>query len=177
MNVDLHSHSIASDGLLPPAEVAARAHAGGVDVWALTDHDETGGLAEAAAAATALGMRFVPGVEISVTWRADANHAGTTIHVVGLNIDPHNAALAAGLAGINGMLQASPPLAGNGYDQPRSLPRDFAQAHAALATSAVARQLLGERFVTGYCAVKALEHDSYLGEISAWERRYLLPLV
>ena len=100
MNVDLHSHSIASDGLLAPAEVAARAQAGGVEVWALTDHDETGGLAEAAAAATALGMRFVPGVEISVTWRADPNHQGTTIHVVGLNIDPANEALAAGLAGI-----------------------------------------------------------------------------
>ena len=39
------------------------------------------------------------------------------------------------------------------------------------------RQLLGDTFVTGFCAVKALEHDSYLAEISAWERRYLLPLV
>jgi glutamine synthetase len=36
---------------------------------------------------------------------------------------------------------------------------------------------LGDAFVTGFCAVKALEHDSYLAEISAWERRYLLPLV
>jgi glutamine synthetase len=43
--------------------------------------------------------------------------------------------------------------------------------------SPVARQLLGDAFVTGFCAVKALEHDSYLAEISAWERRYLLPLV
>jgi predicted metal-dependent phosphoesterase TrpH len=100
MNVDLHSHSTASDGLLKPAEVAARARAGGVDVWALTDHDETGGLVEAGLAAAALGMRFIPGVEISVTWRADANHHGTTIHVVGLNIDPANALLMAGLARI-----------------------------------------------------------------------------
>ena len=100
MNVDLHSHSIASDGLLKPAAVAARAKAGGVEVWALTDHDETSGLAEAAAAAEALGMRFVPGVEISVTWRASPGVKDTTIHVVGLNIDRHNPLLAAGLKSI-----------------------------------------------------------------------------
>ena len=100
MNVDLHSHSIASDGLLKPAAVAARAKQGGVDVWALTDHDETSGLAEAQEAATALGMRFIPGVEISVTWRPSPAQKDLTIHVVGLNIDPHNAQLAAGLKGI-----------------------------------------------------------------------------
>lgn len=100
MNVDLHSHSIASDGLLKPADVAARAHAGGVDVWALTDHDETKGLPEAAAAAAALGMRFVPGVEISVTWQPGENQRGTTIHVVGLQIDPADPVLSAGLAKI-----------------------------------------------------------------------------
>lgn len=100
MNVDLHSHSIASDGLLKPAAVAARARAGGVDVWALTDHDETSGLAEAQEAATALGMRFIPGVEISVTWRPGPAQKDLTIHIVGLNIDPHNVQLAAGLKGI-----------------------------------------------------------------------------
>ncbi|CPJ59902.1 phosphoesterase [Bordetella pertussis] len=66
-NVDLHCHSTVSDGSMPPAAVARRAHANGVDVWALTDHDEIGGVAEAAQAAAALGMRFVAGVEISVT--------------------------------------------------------------------------------------------------------------
>ena len=100
MNVDLHSHSLASDGLLTPAAVAARARAGGVDVWALTDHDETSGLAEAKEAAEALGMRFIAGVEISVTWRPSPAQKDVTIHVVGLNIDPHNAVLAAGLKGI-----------------------------------------------------------------------------
>lgn len=100
MNVDLHSHSIASDGLLKPAAVAARAKQGGVDIWALTDHDETSGLAEAQEAATALGMRFIPGVEISVTWRPSPAQKDLTIHVVGLNIDPHNAQLAAGLKSI-----------------------------------------------------------------------------
>ena len=100
MNVDLHSHSLASDGLLKPAAVAMRARAGGVDVWALTDHDETSGLAEAKEAAEALGMRFIPGVEISVTWRPSPAQKDVTIHVVGLNIDPHNEVLAAGLKGI-----------------------------------------------------------------------------
>ena len=96
MNIDLHCHSDVSDGALPPAEVARRAARAGVQVWALTDHDEVGGLEEARAAAAAEGMRFVPGVEISVTWR------GGTIHVVGLRIDAANAQLTAGLAQVRG---------------------------------------------------------------------------
>ncbi len=100
MNVDLHSHSIASDGLLTAPEVAARAHAGGVDAWALTDHDELKGLAGARSAAEALGMRFIDGVEISVTWRPEPAHKGTTIHMVGLKIDPADVTLTAGLARI-----------------------------------------------------------------------------
>lgn len=96
MNVDLHCHSNVSDGALAPAEVARRAASGGVQVWALTDHDELGGLAEAREAARAEGMRFIDGVEISVTWR------GGTVHVLGLRIDPGNEALAAGLVSVRG---------------------------------------------------------------------------
>ncbi|HEY9279937.1 MAG TPA: 3',5'-nucleoside bisphosphate phosphatase [Eoetvoesiella sp.] len=92
LNVDLHCHSAVSDGVLTPADIAARAHANGVQVWALTDHDELLGLSLAGATARALGMRFIPGVEISVTW------ANQTVHILGLNIDPDNAALRAGLA-------------------------------------------------------------------------------
>lgn len=92
LNADLHCHSDVSDGVLPPAEVVRRAHARGVQMLALTDHDELDGLAEAAAQAGALGMRFVPGVEISVTW------ASETIHVLGLGVDPGSAALAEGVA-------------------------------------------------------------------------------
>lgn len=91
LNIDLHCHSTVSDGALAPRDVAQRAHANGVDVWALTDHDEVGGLAEAAAMAGELGMRFATGVEISVTW------AGLTVHIVGLRFDPSNAALVEGL--------------------------------------------------------------------------------
>jgi 3',5'-nucleoside bisphosphate phosphatase len=98
LNVDLHSHSLMSDGLLPPEQVAAKAAANGVAMWALTDHDELGGLAAAEAAATAAGIRFIPGVEISVSWSAKPEKATTTIHIVGLNVDASNATLCDGLA-------------------------------------------------------------------------------
>lgn len=77
--------------MLAPHEVAARAAAHGVTLWALTDHDEVGGQAAAREAATVLGMDYLSGVEISVTW------AGRTLHIVGLGIDPDNADLAQGL--------------------------------------------------------------------------------
>ena len=92
LNVDLHCHSNISDGTLAPAMVAARAKANGVDVWALTDHDEVDGLALARAAARELDLAYVAGVEISVTW------AGETVHIVGLQIDETNPTLVAGLA-------------------------------------------------------------------------------
>ena len=91
-NFDLHCHSTISDGVLAPAEIVRRAAANGVTVLALTDHDELDGLGQAAEAAQADGIRFVPGVEISVTW------AELTIHIVGLGIDPANEALGAQLA-------------------------------------------------------------------------------
>lgn len=96
LNVDLHCHSNVSDGTLTPAAVAARAKANGVDVWALTDHDEISGIAEARAAASALDLHYVPGVEISITW------AGHTIHIVGLQIDETNQELVQGLAATRG---------------------------------------------------------------------------
>lgn len=91
LKVDLHCHSNVSDGVLAPEAVAKYAHGSGVDVWALTDHDEVGGIARARAAAEALGMRFVAGVEISITW------ANATVHIVGLQIDEHNPTLVKGL--------------------------------------------------------------------------------
>jgi hypothetical protein len=92
LNADLHSHSTVSDGTLRPRELVQRAAGQGVELFALTDHDELGGLAEAAAAAGEIGLAFVPGVEISVTW------AGRTVHVLGLGIDPGDPALRDGLA-------------------------------------------------------------------------------
>ncbi|HEX5363576.1 MAG TPA: 3',5'-nucleoside bisphosphate phosphatase [Gallionella sp.] len=91
LDYDLHCHSIISDGTLTPTELVARAAERGVKVLALTDHDNVDGLDEARAAAAQCGMGFVNGVEISVSWRTH------TLHIVGLNIDPHYAPLAEGL--------------------------------------------------------------------------------
>jgi hypothetical protein len=90
-NFDFHCHSAVSDGLLPPAEVARRAAGNGVDLWALTDHDELGGLVEARAAADEAGMRFITGVEVSIEW------SGIPIHVVGLGFEENHPALVGGL--------------------------------------------------------------------------------
>jgi predicted metal-dependent phosphoesterase TrpH len=92
LKFDLHCHSHFSDGVLAPAEVAARAKANGADVWALTDHDELGGIPQAREAAQALDLHYVPGVEISVTWSEQ------TVHIVGLQIDETHPALVQGLA-------------------------------------------------------------------------------
>ncbi len=94
MNIDLHCHSTASDGLLKPRDLVARAAANGVEVLALTDHDDVSGLAEARAEAESKGIRFVDGVEISVTWER------TTIHIVGLQIDPEDPVLRSGLEAV-----------------------------------------------------------------------------
>ena len=91
LNADLHCHSVVSDGTLTPEALAERASANGVELWALTDHDEIGGQARAAAAARACGMRYLSGVEISVTFLHQ------TVHIVGLGFDPANSALNEGL--------------------------------------------------------------------------------
>jgi predicted metal-dependent phosphoesterase TrpH len=96
LNADLHCHSVVSDGTLTPEDLAARAKANGVELWALTDHDEIGGQHRAAAAAHAQGMAYLTGVEISVTF------ADTTVHIVGLGFDPHDTRLAEGLAATRG---------------------------------------------------------------------------
>lgn len=94
LKVDLHCHSTCSDGTLAPAEVVARAVARGCEMLALTDHDVVHGLPEARRMALQLGLRFLDGVEISVSWD------GITIHVVGLNIDPTHPQLLTGLESV-----------------------------------------------------------------------------
>ena len=91
LNSDLHCHSVVSDGTLTPEELAVRAKANGVELWALTDHDEIGGQDRALAAAHANGMKYLTGTEISVTF------ANKTVHIVGLGFDAHDAQLVAGL--------------------------------------------------------------------------------
>ena len=96
LNADLHCHSVISDGTLTPEALATRAKTNGVELWALTDHDEIGGLSRAAAAAKAQGLNYLTGAEISVTF------AGETVHIVGLGFDADNAALTQGLHNTRG---------------------------------------------------------------------------
>ena len=91
LKFDLHTHSTASDGTLTPAELVQRAATCGIGVLALTDHDEIAGLFEAAAAAAAVGIGFVPGIELSVSW------GHQTVHVVGLGINAETPSLQAGI--------------------------------------------------------------------------------
>ena len=91
INADLHCHSVVSDGTLTPEQLAERAKANGVQLWALTDHDELGGQQRARDAASALNLDYLAGVEISVTWM------GQTIHIVGLGIDADHLGILEGL--------------------------------------------------------------------------------
>jgi predicted metal-dependent phosphoesterase TrpH len=95
-NADLHCHSTVSDGTLEPEAIAARAAANGVELWSLTDHDEVGGQQRARAAAHQMGMAYLTGCEVSVTF------AEETVHIVGLGFDADDADLRAGLARTRG---------------------------------------------------------------------------
>lgn len=96
LNADLHCHSVVSDGTLSPEALAARAKANGVQLWALTDHDEIGGQERAMAAAKTLDMKYLTGVEISITF------AGKTVHIVGLGFDHTNPDMVQGLRNTRG---------------------------------------------------------------------------
>lgn len=96
LNADLHCHSVVSDGTLQPEELARRAKANGVELWSLTDHDEVDGQQRAAAAARELGLDYLSGCEISVSF------AGTTVHIVGLGFDADDRTLRHGLAATRG---------------------------------------------------------------------------
>ena len=96
LNADLHCHSVVSDGTLTPEILAERAKTNGVELWALTDHDEIGGQHRAAAAAKAQGLKYLTGTEISVTF------ANETVHIVGLGFDPDDVALQQGLKATRG---------------------------------------------------------------------------
>lgn len=159
MNVDLHSHSTVSDGLLSPTAVAQRAHTNGVDMWALTDHDEVGGLAEAEQVATGLGMQFIPGVEISVTWLSK------TVHIVGLNIDYERLELVDALRYVrSGRVQRSKDmaqaLADLGIEGALEGAESLATNPELVSRTHFARFLINE----GHCTSIQQVFDKYLGE-------------
>lgn len=91
MKVDLHSHTTCSDGRTPPAELARMARAAGIDVLAVTDHDITDGIAPAAREGAKIGLRVVPGLEMS------SQFEGRDVHILGIGIDPSHKPLRAQL--------------------------------------------------------------------------------
>lgn len=138
--------------------------------------------------------RYVSGSQapVNLQWGYDNRTTGLRIpasgpaarrvenRVAGADANPYlaiAASLAAGLKGLQEQLAPSAPLSGNGYDAAHSLPRSMEEALQALQHSTAAQALFGDHFVTGYCAVKALELQSFQSEISPWERRFLLPQV
>lgn len=157
MKVDLHCHSCVSDGLLSPSEVVRRAAANGVELLALTDHDHLGGNVEAAGIADELGVQFVNGVEISVSWM------DTTVHVVGLGVALDDAGLQAGLAYIRSgrdsrALRMGEALANIGIRGAYEGAMRFAQSSALVGRAHFARFLVEQ----GYCRDVGTVFQHYL---------------
>ncbi len=138
--------------------------------------------------------RYVSGSQapVNLQWGYDNRTTGLRIphsgpaarrvenRIAGADANPYlaiAASLAAGLAGMDEKLTPTPVLATNANSTAfgHTLPRSFLPAHAQMAGSQKARRLLGDAFVTGFCAAKTVEYDSYLHEVSAWERRFLGP--
>ena len=156
---DLHCHSTRSDGLLAPAAVVARAASRGVDVLALTDHDEVSGLAEAQEAAASAGIGFVPGTELSVSWE------DLTLHIVGLGIDPDNPSLGAGLDAIR---------AGRAT-RARRMADALAQAGIPGAYEGAQKFVTSERLVSRTHFARFLVEAGHARDVKDVFRRYLVP--
>ncbi|MDG1074281.1 MAG: 3',5'-nucleoside bisphosphate phosphatase [Methylophilaceae bacterium] len=155
--IDLHCHSTISDGLYAPEALVAYAHAQGVKVMALTDHDDIGGLSVARAAAERLGMRFINGVEISVTWKK------RTIHIVGLRIDPEYTPLKTALAAVrHGRLARAKRMA-EALDKV-GIPDVFAGAQA----------LAGNSIITRSHIARYLVEAGYVKDVKTVFKKYLV---
>lgn len=159
LNADLHCHSTVSDGVLEPEQLAQRAHSNGVQLWALTDHDEVAGVARARKAAQALGMGFVSGVEISVTW------AGHTVHVLGLGLDESHPDLVQGLAGVRGGRTDRAIEMGRRLEK-MGVPDGYQGALKLASNPSLVSRTHFARFLLdkGYCKTMQAVFDTYLGE-------------
>ncbi len=158
--IDLHCHSTVSDGALSPTEVVKLAATNGCTMLALTDHDHTGGIAEAREEAMWRGIRLITGVEISVTWN------GNTVHIVGLNFDEHNPSLqqllqTVRVVRIERVRQIAEKLAKQGVDGAF----DGAMQLAAANPEMVSRTHLADFLVEqGHVRTKQQAFTKYLGE-------------
>lgn len=159
LRYDLHCHSTHSDGLLTPAEVVRRSAGRGVDVLALTDHDELSGLPEAFAEAAAAGIELVAGAELSVSWR------DVTLHVLALNIDPACPALCEGLSAIRAGRSA----------RARRMGEALAAAGIPGAYDGALKFVTSERLISRTHFARYLVEAGYVRETKEVFQRYLVP--
>lgn len=156
---DLHSHSTYSDGLLSPAAVVARAASRGVDVLALTDHDEVAGLAEARTAAAHAGITLVNGSELSVSWESH------TLHIVALCIDPESPALVQGLENIRSGRTI----------RARRIASALAEAGIRGAYEGAMQYVTSEGLISRTHFARYLVEAGYVNEVKDVFKRYLTP--
>ena len=159
LKIDLHCHSTVSDGVLSPEQVVARAHGNGVQVLALTDHDETKGLNVAGQCARDAGMQFVPGVEVSVTW------AGHTVHIVGLQIAADNGTLNEGLESVREGRRDRAKIMAERLEQ-LGFPGAYDGAMAFVSNPELISRTHFARFLVqqGHCHTMQQVFDRYLGD-------------
>ena len=156
-NADLHCHSTVSDGTLTPAALAARAKARGVELWALTDHDEVAGQQLALEAALAQGLSYLTGVEISVTF------AGRVVHIVGLGFDHRNEALIAGLRATRGGRE----------ERARDMAAELAKVGVKGAFEGALRYVGNPELISRTHFARYLVEAGYCADVSEVFRRYL----
>lgn len=156
--IDLHCHSTASDGELSPTALVEYARGQGVEVLALTDHDVTDGVAEAAAAAEQHGLAFISGVEISVSWEKQL------IHIVGLDFDVDDPTLQQGLAGLRAQRQGRAEEMGRRLDRKLGCEGSLAAAQT-YADGQILSRTHFARYLLDSGRVKTLQEafDRYLG--------------
>ncbi len=158
MSPDLHTHSTASDGTLTPTELVQLAKQKEITHLALTDHDTTAGLAEAAIVAKQAGIHFISGIELSVTWHKKL------FHIVGLNIDPTDRTLMQGIANLQSIRIERARLMGDRLAK-KKIPGIFELAH----------QFAGEGMITRTHFARALVKNGYASDVSSVFNSYLKP--
>lgn len=162
--IDLHLHTTASDGACAPATLVQRAWMAGLRTISVTDHDTTGGIAEARHAAAACGLRVVSGIEIT------AVRNGRDVHVLGYFFDPDSPALAAFLAGqrtdrVERAREIGRRLAAIG--KPIDVDAVLRRAHED-PTHSVGRPAIAQALVAaGHAADRGAAFDAFIGERGA----------